>query len=157
MTFTDARINLSRHLVVKFVALAYLVSWVIWSLLFLPGIGASGWATWLIPAGGFGPAIAAFVTVWRSEGRTALKTWLRSLLVWRLHLGWYALALVLPFGFRLRRVWSLRAAGGHSSGGLAGCTVDGLPALARVCLFVWRRTGGDGLARLFIAAFAAPL
>lgn len=80
-----------RHPLVTYFALAYLISWPLWLLSRAAG-GAAG--TVLLAAGGFGPAVAALLTVTWS-GRS-VRTWLRTLLRWRAPTGAWVYALALP-------------------------------------------------------------
>jgi membrane protease YdiL (CAAX protease family) len=50
-----------------------------------------------IVVGGFGPAIAAVILTWRSEGR--VRDLLRSIFDWRHHLRWYLFAFGVPVAF----------------------------------------------------------
>lgn len=45
---------------------------------------------------GFGPSLAAFITVLVWDGRAGLARWLGRCLTWRLRIGWYMLALLAP-------------------------------------------------------------
>src|SRR5664280_2166144 len=63
------------RLLLRYVLLAYGISWLLWSL--APGVGgAAGWV--LAVAGAFGPAVAAGLVVRTSKG--SLRGWLRPLL-----------------------------------------------------------------------------
>jgi uncharacterized protein len=68
----------------SFFVLAYALSW------------------WSVPVDGtqfaFGPLLAAIVVSAVVGGRAELMAWLRRCTQWRAGLGWYALALLLPFG-----------------------------------------------------------
>jgi membrane protease YdiL (CAAX protease family) len=79
---------IARHRVISFFALAYSISWSLW------GIAAVGGGQVIFLLGGLGPLISAIV-VTRLSGRS-LRAWLRSLLVWRVSPGYYAVALLLP-------------------------------------------------------------
>jgi membrane protease YdiL (CAAX protease family) len=81
----------SRYPLLFYFALTYAVSWPLWLLSRLAG-GTLG--TVLLVIGGFGPMIAAAVTLHRSGG--SLSDWARGILRWRVPLGYYAYALALP-------------------------------------------------------------
>lgn len=81
----------SRHPLLFYFALTYAISWPLWLLSRLIG-GPLG--TVVIVAGGFGPMIAAAITIHRSGG--SLSEWARRILRWRVPIGYYAYALGLP-------------------------------------------------------------
>lgn len=108
--------------IITFVVLAYSISWLLWSLLFLPHFN-DRYSVWVIAAGGFGLFLAALLVVGYSEGRSGLGVWLRSLLKWRVHIGWYAVALLLPlivdfaaFGFYHSQSFFAQGQPAHASG-----------------------------------------
>ena len=83
-----------------FFLLAFAITWG----LQLPGVLAQGG---LLPGdvqlympfaglGIFGPLIAALVLAWREGRGSGVRTLLRPLLRWRVHLGWYLMALLVP-------------------------------------------------------------
>ncbi len=72
-----------RHPLVAFFALTYLISWL--PLLF----GGSNFP--------FGPVIATLIVVVLIGGKTELKAWWGRVSRWRGEIGWYALAILLPF------------------------------------------------------------
>src|SRR5450759_1891321 len=79
------------RLLLRYVLLAYGISWLLWSL--APGVrGAAGWV--LAVAGAFGPAVAAGLVVRTSGG--SLRGWLRPLLRWRVPVRYWVYALGLP-------------------------------------------------------------
>ena len=79
---------LTRHPVVSFFLLTYLISWSLW------GVAAVGGGRTAFLLGGLGP-LAAAIVVTRLTGRS-VRGWLRSLLVWRVSPAYYAVALLLP-------------------------------------------------------------
>ena len=81
----------SRHPLIFYFALTYSISWPLWLLSRLTG-GTLG--TLLLVTGGFGPAIAAAVTLRRSGG--SLSDWARRIVRWRVPVVYYAYALALP-------------------------------------------------------------
>ncbi len=83
---------LKRYPVAAYFILAYGLSW-----MFL-GLGAwlaSAQGT-LIWAGAIMPAVSAFVVLGFSEGRAGVEKLLRKLLVWRVGIQWYLVALLSP-------------------------------------------------------------
>src|SRR5688572_4265680 len=80
-----------RHPLIFYFALTYAISWPLWLLSRLAG-GTLG--TVLLVIGGFGPAIAAAVTLRRSG--SSLSDWARGIVRWRLPVVYYAYALALP-------------------------------------------------------------
>jgi membrane protease YdiL (CAAX protease family) len=75
---------IKHHPLVTFFILAYALSW------------------WSVPVDGtqfaFGPLLAAILLSVLIGGKAELMAWLRRCTHWRAGLGWYALALLLPFG-----------------------------------------------------------
>jgi hypothetical protein len=75
---------IKRHPLATFFILAYACSW------------------WSVPLDGtqfaFGPLIAAIVVSGLIGGKAELMAWVRRRLRWLAGLGWYVLALLLPFG-----------------------------------------------------------
>jgi membrane protease YdiL (CAAX protease family) len=76
------------HQILSFFVLAYAISWFLW------GIAALGGGQVVFLLGGLGPLVSALL-ITRLSGRSVRK-WLRSLLVWRVSPGYYAIALLLP-------------------------------------------------------------
>jgi uncharacterized protein len=83
--------RIDRHPLIWFFALAYAFSWPFFLLSHLAG-GTLGIV--LIVIGGFGPMLAAAIVISRTGG--SLSEWLRSILRWRVSVGYYAYALGLP-------------------------------------------------------------
>jgi len=92
-TLAEARPGtlVNRHPLIFYFALTYAISWPLWLLSRLAG-GTPG--TVLLVMGGFGPLIAAAVTIRRSGG--SLSDWARGFLRWRVPIGYYVYALALP-------------------------------------------------------------
>jgi uncharacterized protein len=81
---------------ITFVALAFGWTWGFW---WVASTAASGSATVLIALtllSGTGPSLSAAAVVWRFDGTTGLRHWLRRCFNWRLALGWYGLAFFGP-------------------------------------------------------------
>jgi membrane protease YdiL (CAAX protease family) len=77
-----------RHPLVAFFVLAYALSWWAW----IPyAFGAFG-----SPIAGFGPFLAALAVLGLTEGRAGIIGLLRRMARWRVRVGWYAVALLLP-------------------------------------------------------------
>jgi uncharacterized protein len=80
----------ARHDLLLFFVLAYLLSWALWPLVILNPTSSP-----LVP---FGPLIAAVVVSLLAGGTRELWTLVRQLTRWRVHLIWYVIALLGPFG-----------------------------------------------------------
>lgn len=94
MTTNDrapAKTWIQRHRLIFYFALTYAISWPLWLLSRLAG-GTLG--TVLLVLGAFGPPLAAAITL-RYSG-DSLREWLRSIVHWRVSVGFYAYALGLP-------------------------------------------------------------
>lgn len=77
-----------KHPLIAFFVLAYLLTWWIYPLLkFSPFLGIFGL---------FGPALAAIIMAAVTEGKAGLKALLRRVVLWRVGLPWYVIALGLP-------------------------------------------------------------
>lgn len=79
-----------RHPVPGFALLAFALSWWPWPWYRLDP------ATVDAPILPFGPFIAAFILLMLVGGWPATKSWLSSIIHWRVGLRWYAVALLLP-------------------------------------------------------------
>jgi uncharacterized protein len=102
----------SSTALITFVALAYGWTWGFW---WVASTAASGSATVLIALtllSGIGPSLAAAAVVWRFDGTTGLRQWLRRCFNWRLALGWYGLAFFGPPVIMLAALVVNRALGG---------------------------------------------
>jgi uncharacterized protein len=82
-----------RHPIITFFLLAYALSWLGWPM----------WALGLypIPVFSFGPFLAALVVLAITHGKSGVGGLLRRMVRWRVGLGWYAVALLLPVGLAL--------------------------------------------------------
>jgi uncharacterized protein len=77
-----------RHPLTTLFILAYALSWWAW-ILYALGLFAN-------PIASFGPFLAAIVVLAMTEGKTGLVGLFRRMIRWRVALGWYAVALLLP-------------------------------------------------------------
>ena len=80
-----------RHRLIFYFALSYAISWPLWLLSRLAG-GTLG--TVLLVVGGFGPLLAAAITICYSGG--SLTDWLHAIVRWRVPVRFYVYALGLP-------------------------------------------------------------
>src|SRR5215212_10102076 len=86
-----------RHPLVTFFVLAYALTW---------------WASILyavypnpFPVFPYGPFLAAVIVLALTTGKTGVKDLLRRLVLWRMGLRWYAVALLLPVALALAAVY----------------------------------------------------
>ena len=83
-------------------ALAYLISWLLW----MPLVASSqNWISVGAPfilfyLGTVGPALAAVILLWLDQGKRGVSSLLRKLVLWRVGVKWYVLALFLPASIR---------------------------------------------------------
>ena len=78
-----------RHPLITFFVLAYPLSWLAWPL----------WASGLYPIApvfSFAPFLAALLVLAITQGKSGIGGLLRRMVRWRVGLGWYAVALLLP-------------------------------------------------------------
>ena len=82
-----------RHPLIAFFLLAYALSWWPWIL----------YAFDLLPQpiAGFGPFLAAVLMLAITSGKSSIVRLLRRMVQWRVGLGWYAVALLLPMAITL--------------------------------------------------------
>jgi membrane protease YdiL (CAAX protease family) len=83
-----------RHPLATFFVLAYALAWWIW-ILYAFGI------TFLGPIFALGPFLAAIIVTALTRGAAGLKALLSRMVRWRVGLGWYAAALLLPVAIYL--------------------------------------------------------
>jgi preprotein translocase subunit SecG len=86
-----------RHPLVTFFVLAYALTW--WASIvyaFYPNP---------FPVFPYGPFLAAIITLALTSGKGGIKALLRRLVMWRVGLRWYAIALFLPVGLALVAVY----------------------------------------------------
>jgi uncharacterized protein len=104
MTSAILRFTRKRPLLSYFV-LAFAVSWTLWTPLIivgealnpLPGLG-------LLFLGVLGPTVAAFAVAWATGGPVGVLRLLRKAFIWRVHAGWYAVAVLAPVALMLAAV-----------------------------------------------------
>src|ERR687889_2893338 len=86
-----------RPPLVTFFVLAYALTW--WASIV--------YAFYPNPFPGFpyGPFLAAIITLALTSGKGGIKALLRRLVMWRVGLRWYAIALFLPVGLALAAVY----------------------------------------------------
>src|SRR5215211_403471 len=141
-----------RYPLIAFFVLAYALAWWIWILYAFDII-------FLGPIFALGPFLAAIIVTAVTRGTAGLKALLSRMVRWRVGLGWYAAALLLPvavylFAVSLNILLGARA----STAEQFGSWYLNLPAL---CLqpplpIEWRIRGGAGLARLCPTAGTSP-
>ena len=90
----NTRSLLKHHPVVAFFALAFFFSWAVWIPFVIFDIPQTTPTLVLFIAGGFGPAISAAVVTWAVGDD--LRAWARQLLVWRVGVRYWVIALLLP-------------------------------------------------------------
>ena len=78
-----------RHPLITFFVLAYALAWWIWILYAFD-------ITFLGPIFALGPFLAAIIVTALTRGTAGLKALLSRMVRWRVGLGWYAAALLLP-------------------------------------------------------------
>ena len=78
-----------RHPLITFFVLAYALAWWIWILYAFN-------VTFLGPIFALGPFLAAIIVTALTRGTAGLKALLSRMVRWRVGLGWYAAALLLP-------------------------------------------------------------
>src|SRR5919112_1533089 len=78
-----------RHPLITFFVLAYALAWWIWILYAFN-------VTFLGPIFALGPFLAAIIVTALTKGTAGLKALLSRVVRWRVGLGWYAAALLLP-------------------------------------------------------------
>lgn len=84
----------------------FVISWGVWlPLAMMPGPARGGepsrWVPWLHVIGAYGPCFAALLVTGVGEGVEGLRRLFSRLLIWRVHAGWYAAALLLPAALSL--------------------------------------------------------
>ena len=82
-----------RHPLITFFVLAFALSWWGWPLYALDLLP--------VPIASFGPFLAALVVLAITHGKNGVAGLLRRMVRWRVGVGWYAVALLLPVGVTL--------------------------------------------------------
>ena len=94
---------LARHPLISFFVMAYAFSWIVWSpwVLSEEGVGLlpfelGGAASGLLNAAAIlaGPTLAGLIMTGITEGREGIRRLLHRIVLWRVGLGWYLLALI---------------------------------------------------------------
>ena len=88
------RRTIGHYPVVAFFTLAYLISWAVWIPFVVFDVPRSTPTLVLFIAGGFGPAVGAAIATWAVGDD--LRAWARQLLVWRVGIRFWGVALLLP-------------------------------------------------------------
>ncbi|MBK9490341.1 MAG: hypothetical protein IPO07_17340 [Haliscomenobacter sp.] len=85
-----------------FFLLAYAISWLLWSPLWLPffNVKTEAFLPYQHGFGGLGPLLAAFITTVIFDGKPGLQLLWKRLFQWK-PLTWTAIAIFLPFVFAL--------------------------------------------------------
>ncbi len=86
------RVATQRHPLGAFFVIAFATTWAYEIVVF--GLLGAETIMWSIPAT-FGPAIAAVWVTHTVEGKLGLRSFLRRIVLWRVHLRWYVFALVV--------------------------------------------------------------
>jgi CAAX protease family protein len=90
---TALHARISAHPTTAFFVLAFATSWSLMAPAMLFGLDSPAALPFFV--GVFGPATAAAVVTRTTRG--SVRGWLRSIMLWRLPLRWYAVAIGLPF------------------------------------------------------------
>jgi membrane protease YdiL (CAAX protease family) len=99
-TSPTQRSLLARHPLISFFVMAYAFSWIVWSPWYLSeeGVGLLPYPVsafpWLTLGIFLGPTLAAFIMTGVTEGRTGIRRLLHRIVLWRVGLRWYLIALV---------------------------------------------------------------
>lgn len=84
-------ISMETQQVLSFYALAFAISWLVWSpLIFIPAMQDFAFLLFL---GAYGPLAAGVLTTRMFNGRAGLRTWLKTVFNWRIGLRWYLAAI----------------------------------------------------------------
>ena len=98
---------MKRHPLITFFVLMFAISWGVWlplaaTLENSPRLAESNrWLSWLHVIGAFGPCFAALIVTGLVEGVEGLRRLFGRLLLWRVPVGWYVVALFLPAAISL--------------------------------------------------------
>jgi hypothetical protein len=88
-----------RHPLATFFMLAFAISWLLWTPLWLPAFGVIGLPVLSFhhALGALGPIAAAFLVSAAESGVAGPSDLLRRMGLWRGRLGWVAVALLAPY------------------------------------------------------------
>lgn len=86
-----------QHPLVAFFGLAYAISRVALLPLAILGEAGASFALIFVVVSAFGPAVAAWIVTRTVDGQRGVRRWVSGLFRWRIHLGWYLVAFLLPF------------------------------------------------------------
>jgi uncharacterized protein len=95
---------LKRHDLIVFLVLAFVLAWWLW-----PFVLANPESVAMLP---WSPIIAAIVVLALTRGWAGVRDLLRSIVHWRVGLGWYAVALLLPVAITLVALYLTALFGG---------------------------------------------
>jgi membrane protease YdiL (CAAX protease family) len=89
--------KIRNHRIASFFVLTYLLAWTLDAVPIVLEMDPS-WTRWFIEGflGPLSPAVAAALILYLSGD--SIRGWLRDILRWRVHPGWYAFAILVPFG-----------------------------------------------------------
>jgi membrane protease YdiL (CAAX protease family) len=85
-----------RRTLIVFFALAYGLSWTVWGTTLAQEAGLIDWSVPAEPFGFLAVTVAAVIATSFHGGRTALRSFGRRLILWRVPVRWYAVAIALP-------------------------------------------------------------
>ena len=124
-----SKLAVSRAPVIAFATLAFAISWAIWLPLIIGPCTTWDARSWFIYyAGVIGPTIAAFIC--GAAGAPASPRLLvRRLVHWKVHPGWYAIALLLPIAVRVL-AFAIVTAFQNDPGAIAFRPVDSIARIA---------------------------
>ncbi|MBK9714850.1 MAG: CPBP family intramembrane metalloprotease [Kouleothrix sp.] len=133
---------LQRHPLLAFFALTFGMTW---PFLIADALGSRGLLPFrvpllVMPLVGYMPSFAALIVVGATAGRPEMRALLSRLLIWRVGLRWYAVAIAGPAVVSLGASALANLIGGAPAASLLSPRVVGMPALAvagnAVLLFV---------------------
>ena len=97
-----------------FCAVAFSISWTLWSPLALGRPGGQLASRYLHLVGSLGPACAALIVTYLSSGRTAVRMLVGGMFAWRVPPLWHAVAWLVPFALFVVAAIVVRTAFGRS-------------------------------------------
>jgi len=97
-----------------FCAVAFSISWTLWSPLALGRPGGQLASRYLHLVGSLGPACAALIVTYLSSGRTAVRMLIGRMFAWRVPPLWHAVAWLAPFALFVVAAIVVRTAFGRS-------------------------------------------